>query len=233
MSMVDSLPTVLVVDDEVRSQDAMRRTLDEDFTVLTASDADEARARLERHEVSMILCDQLTRDGLFREDLYHRIGGVSITVPPLRERAGDIAPIARRLVSEVGIDLGRPGATLSDEPMACLMGYPWPGNIRELRNEITRAVALSDEDDVQAQTFSSRVLHSQAGLTATSHAPGHPFHETPKFAGIPIGLPTDMPKAWFVALASLSKSATRRRVKLNVVADHLVVTPMTRKTRLK
>jgi ferredoxin hydrogenase small subunit len=63
--------------------------------------------------------------------------------------------------------------------------------------------------------------------------PGHPFDQTPKLAGIPIGLPTDMPKAWFVALASLSKSATPRRVKLNAVADHLVVTPVARKTRLK
>jgi len=63
--------------------------------------------------------------------------------------------------------------------------------------------------------------------------PGHSFHETPKIAGIPIGLPTDMPKAWFVALASLSKSATPRRVKLNAVADHLVVAPVARKTRLK
>ena len=63
--------------------------------------------------------------------------------------------------------------------------------------------------------------------------PGHPFHQTPKIAGIPIGLPTDMPKAWFVALASLSKSATPRRVKLNATADHLVVAPAARKTRLK
>jgi len=64
-------------------------------------------------------------------------------------------------------------------------------------------------------------------------APGHPFHQTPKIAGIPIGLPTDMPKAWFVALASLSKSATPRRVKVNAVADHRAVPPVARKTRLK
>ncbi|MCP5273172.1 MAG: HupU protein [Burkholderiaceae bacterium] len=60
--------------------------------------------------------------------------------------------------------------------------------------------------------------------------PGHAFHHTPKLAGIPIGLPTDMPKAWFVALASLSKSATPRRVKANAVADHVVVPPAVRKT---
>ncbi|MCF6209612.1 MAG: HupU protein [Gammaproteobacteria bacterium] len=51
--------------------------------------------------------------------------------------------------------------------------------------------------------------------------PGHPFQETPKIAGIPIGLPVDMPKAWFVALASLSKAATPRRLKENAVSDHL------------
>lgn len=63
--------------------------------------------------------------------------------------------------------------------------------------------------------------------------PGHPFEVTPKIAGIPIGLPTDMPKAWFVALASLSKSATPKRVRENATADHLVVVPAIRKTRLK
>jgi len=63
--------------------------------------------------------------------------------------------------------------------------------------------------------------------------PGHPFHLTPKLAGIPIGLPTDMPKAWFVALASLSKSATPRRVKANAASDHVVVAPAIRKPRSK
>ncbi|MHB8354797.1 MAG: NADH-quinone oxidoreductase subunit B family protein [Burkholderiales bacterium] len=63
--------------------------------------------------------------------------------------------------------------------------------------------------------------------------PGHPFAKTPKFAGIPIALPTDMPKAWFVALASLSKSATPKRVKQNAEADHLVVTPVIKRKRGK
>ncbi len=55
--------------------------------------------------------------------------------------------------------------------------------------------------------------------------PGHPFTETPKIAGIPIGLPTDMPKAWFVALASLSKAATPQRLRDNAVSDHIVAPP--------
>ena len=55
--------------------------------------------------------------------------------------------------------------------------------------------------------------------------PGHDFLETPKIAGIPIGLPTDMPKAWFVALASLSKAATPRRLRENAVSDRIIERP--------
>ncbi len=55
--------------------------------------------------------------------------------------------------------------------------------------------------------------------------PGHSFQMTPKIAGIPIGLPTDMPKAWFVALAALAKAATPPRLKENAVEDHIRVTP--------
>ncbi len=55
--------------------------------------------------------------------------------------------------------------------------------------------------------------------------PGHPFVETPKIAGIPVGLPTDMPKAWFVALASLSKAATPRRLRENATSDRVRVFP--------
>jgi NiFe hydrogenase small subunit HydA len=58
--------------------------------------------------------------------------------------------------------------------------------------------------------------------------PGHPFLETPKIAGIPVGLPTDMPKAWFIALSSLAKAATPERLKRNAVSDHPVVPPTVR-----
>jgi ferredoxin hydrogenase small subunit len=60
-------------------------------------------------------------------------------------------------------------------------------------------------------------------------APGHAFQETHKVAGIPVGLPVDMPKAWFVALAALSKSATPKRVRENAQSDHPVVRPLLKK----
>ncbi|MFK8251915.1 NADH-quinone oxidoreductase subunit B family protein [Ancylobacter terrae] len=58
--------------------------------------------------------------------------------------------------------------------------------------------------------------------------PGHAFLETPKIAGIPVGLPTDMPKAWFVALSSLAKAATPDRLRRNAVSDHVVTPPAVR-----
>ncbi|MBN4076963.1 hypothetical protein JYT48_01680 [Mariprofundus ferrooxydans] len=61
--------------------------------------------------------------------------------------------------------------------------------------------------------------------------PGHAFTETPKIAGIPVGLPIDMPKAWFVALASLSKAATPDRLKRNAISDHIQVAPAIRQKR--
>lgn len=63
--------------------------------------------------------------------------------------------------------------------------------------------------------------------------PGHAFTETPKIAGIPVGLPTDMPKAWFVALASLSKAATPARLRDNAVSDHIVTPPTIHPDRKK
>jgi NiFe hydrogenase small subunit HydA len=63
--------------------------------------------------------------------------------------------------------------------------------------------------------------------------PGHAFTLTPKISGIPVGLPTDMPKAWFVALASLSKAATPARLKENAVADHLTRPPVDRQKKTR
>jgi ferredoxin hydrogenase small subunit len=61
--------------------------------------------------------------------------------------------------------------------------------------------------------------------------PRHPFTETPKVAGIPVGLPTDMPKAWFMALASLSKAATPERIGINAASDRIRVPPTLRKPK--
>jgi len=112
------------------------------------------------------------RGGRFREDLFYRLAGVTLSMPPLRERPGDIVPIAERLLDTVAQELGRTGARFDDDARAVLMGYPWPGNIRELRNEIARALALIDGPVLRAADFSRKLLGGQTGA-ATGNGGAH------------------------------------------------------------
>jgi DNA-binding NtrC family response regulator len=83
--------------------------------------------------------------GRFRIDLYHRLDGVTLVVPPLRQRIDDIEPLARRFAEEAAARLGRGEApTLSEVALARLQSYRWPGNVRELKNVVRRAVLLAD-----------------------------------------------------------------------------------------
>jgi two-component system response regulator HupR/HoxA len=107
--------------------------------------------------------------GRFREDLYYRIATVTLAMPPLRERPGDIVPIAERLRVDVAAELGRAPATFDDDARAVLMSYPWPGNIRELRNEIARALALHDDARLPAAAFSRKLLNGQSGRSTLAH----------------------------------------------------------------
>jgi len=92
--------------------------------------------------------DLAVREGRFREDLMYRIKLVQIDVPPLRERAGDLIPLAERMLAYFGRARGIVGFT--DETREILSGYEWPGNIRELRNVIERAVILCRADRITA-----------------------------------------------------------------------------------
>jgi len=88
------------------------------------------------------------RDGLFRRDLFHRLEVFTIELPPLRDRRGDIAPIARVILRSMESDVGE--KQLSSSGLARLAAEPWPGNVRELRNVILRAAALSPNEVVDA-----------------------------------------------------------------------------------
>ena len=86
----------------------------------------------------------LVRDKRFRADLYFRISPLPLTVPPLRSRPEDIPPIANRLLAELAGDLGRAESRLRPDAVEALQAYSWPGNIRELRNVLERALLLTD-----------------------------------------------------------------------------------------
>lgn len=87
---------------------------------------------------------ELVREKRFRGDLYFRVNTVALTVPPLRERAEDIPMLSERLIAEFAGELGRSIPELTTEASAMLKSQPWPGNIRELRSVVERAILLGN-----------------------------------------------------------------------------------------
>jgi len=91
--------------------------------------------------------EEEVRQKRFREDLYHRINVVKLTVPPLRERGDDILLLARHFLKRFARRSGRSPA-LTDPVAEVLLGYAWPGNVRELENCMERAAALASSDEL-------------------------------------------------------------------------------------
>jgi len=87
--------------------------------------------------------EQAVREGRFRQDLFYRLDVFPIEVPPLRERREDIPFLSWTFVKEFSNSMGKPIEEIAEESMSALLHYHWPGNIRELRNVIERAMILS------------------------------------------------------------------------------------------
>ena len=108
----------------------------------------------------------------FREDLYFRLSVFPIRIPPLRERDGDVAILARHFVEKFARDLNKPSLKLSLEAGEALEAYAWPGNVRELQNCIERAAILSDGD-----TIHPRNLNLGPPLAVAQAAPVGPWEQ--------------------------------------------------------
>ncbi|MDP1821609.1 MAG: sigma 54-interacting transcriptional regulator [Archangium sp.] len=84
--------------------------------------------------------------GAFRQDLYFRLNGISLVIPPLRERVAELESLARHFIGRAAKQFGRsPEPQLTPEALSMLQGYRWPGNLRELRNMLERAVLLAND----------------------------------------------------------------------------------------
>jgi len=86
--------------------------------------------------------EKLVEEKAFREDLYYRINVFTIQLPPLRERAGDILPLARHFVQKYARAMAKPAMEFSPEAEALMLAYRWPGNVRELENAVERAMVI-------------------------------------------------------------------------------------------
>jgi len=94
---------------------------------------------------------ELIRTSLFREDLYYRIGEVTIAIPSLKEREGDALLLARVFLERISKQQGKQGHSFSKDAMAAIENYSWPGNVRELENRVKRAVIMAEHRQITAR----------------------------------------------------------------------------------
>jgi DNA-binding NtrC family response regulator len=98
---------------------------------------------------------ELGRETIFRQDLLYRINTVTLTLPPLRERRSDIAPLAQHFIAVYARKYNLPRRRISAAALAALEAYRWPGNVRELRHAIERATILGTGEIFEAADFAA------------------------------------------------------------------------------
>jgi transcriptional regulator with PAS, ATPase and Fis domain len=110
--------------------------------------------------------------GAFRRDLYFRLNGITLTIPPLRARVGEIKRLAETFVQQISRELGRPEPAIPPRVLGLLESYSWPGNIRELKNVMERAVLLCTESaiDTEHLPMDKMGTPSSPGLPASARA---------------------------------------------------------------
>jgi DNA-binding NtrC family response regulator len=106
---------------------------------------------------------ELVREGKFREDLYYRLNVFPMSIPPLRNRKGDIPDMVRRFTARFAAEEGRKLRGVSSEVMALLTSYEWPGNVRQLENAVFRAVVLAEADELTVAEF-PQIAHQVGGF---------------------------------------------------------------------
>jgi NtrC-family two-component system response regulator AlgB len=134
------------------SADAQARLLRflNDRTYERLGEARERRADVRLIAASNRPLEDEVRAGRFREDLFFRLDVIPLTLPPLRERPEDVLPLARHYLQFFGLRQGRGGLAFSPACERAVAANPWPGNLRQLRNAVERAVILAPADAVEA-----------------------------------------------------------------------------------
>jgi len=111
--------------------------------------------------------EQAMEDGKFRVDLFYRLNAFTITIPPLRERREDIPIMVYAFMQEFSKEYDKPVTKITRPAMELLINYDWNGNVRELRNEIGKAIIFCDSDTLDVKNFDDKVRsaeHKEASL---------------------------------------------------------------------
>jgi transcriptional regulator with GAF, ATPase, and Fis domain len=113
--------------------------------------------------------EEMIKAGTFREDLYHRLNVVKLTMPPLRERKEDIALLASYFTAKYAKECKRSVNGITPEARALLQTYNWPGNVRELENAIERALVLGSSDEIGVEDLPRRILDNEGGAPPATY----------------------------------------------------------------
>ena len=120
---------------------------------------------------------KMVAEGQFREDLFYRINVIPIRLPPLRERADDVALLAEHFVTQFSAQMSKPITGISRAAAAALQAYSWPGNIRELENAIERAVALERTPSILLESLPEAIREMPASATSVAPSENGNFPE--------------------------------------------------------
>ena len=114
----------------------------------------------------------MVAQGRFREDLFYRLNVVRLTMPPLRERREEIPPLVEHYLRRFSDEQKKGRLTLTDEMLEYLVLYSWPGNLRQLANEVRRMVAFADRDStITPALLSPEILASRRTIAASPDEP--------------------------------------------------------------
>ena len=160
--------------------------------------------------------------GRFREDLYYRINVFPLQIPALRERPGDIVPLARHFLAQHAARLKRP-ARLSPEAEAVLPGYAWPGNVRELENTLQRMLILSQGEAVSVDTVRLCLPHWDGSAPAPASFAAHTAMPAaaPLMPGLASAVSAQLPP---LASAAAASAAARPANMKDLEREHILAT---------
>ena len=109
----------------------------------------------------------------FRQDLFYRLDVLAIPIPPLRQRIEDIPVLAQAFLEQAEAEVGRSGLTFSDEAIAAMQGFAWPGNVRQLRNVVLRAAATAPGQEIGAAELPPEILAAGSGAGSPAASEAH------------------------------------------------------------
>ena len=119
--------------------------------------------------------EQMVKDGTFREDLYFRVKGVELKLPPLRDRREDIPQIVRHFISRYAHEMEKDVPAVAEDVMQTLMQYDWPGNIRQLMNAVQNMVIMTDDDTIEPRHLPPEVSQAAGNASGEGVEGGQKF----------------------------------------------------------